>query len=271
MTSARRTAQLTLHADGYRPGTRHRPHQHDELHLSLVLSGYVAETVGRDTEWAQPLSVVAKDAGVRHGNDFGPDGARMARLTLESGTISALVDDPARADAWRWVRGASVARPYLSLVRRSQGGTRTFDADDPDMLDLLAGMTARRAAATRGSPPEWLMQVMEELRKQWRPVMSVRDVARRAGVHPVYFARCVRRWFGTGVAEELRRLRIQSAAAALSTAGGTVCCIAHSHGFADEAHLCREFRCAAGTTPGRYRSLVASLDYAWRGRRAARS
>ena len=262
---------LTLHADGYRPGTRHRPHQHDELHLSMVLSGCVAETVGRDTELAQPLSVVAKDAGVRHGNDFGPDGARMARLTLESGTIAALVDDPARADAWRWARGASVARPYLSLVRRSQGGESTFDADDPDMLDLLAGITARRAAATRGSPPVWLTQVMEELRTQWHPGMSVRDVARRAGMHPVYFARCVRRWFGTGVAEELRRLRMQSAAAALAASGDTVCCIAHAHGFADEAHLCREFRCAAGITPGRYRSLVGSLDYTWRGRRAARS
>ena len=269
MMLATKTAQLTLHVDGYRPKTRHRPHQHDELHLSLVLSGCVAETVGRDTEWAQPLSVVAKDAGVRHGNDFGPDGARMARLTLESGTIAALVDDPVRADAWRWVRGASVARPYLNLVRRSQGGAGTFAADDPDMLDLLAGMTARRAAATRGSPPAWLTQVMEELRKQWHPGMSVCDVARRAGVHPVYLARCVRRWFGIGVAEELRRLRMQSAAAALATTGDTVCCIAHAHGFADEAHLCREFRCAAGTTPGRYRSLVGSLDYTWRGRRAA--
>ncbi len=264
-------ATLTLHTDGYRPGTRHRPHQHDELHLSLVLSGWVAETVGRDTEWAQPLSVVAKDAGVRHANDFGPGGARLARLTLESGTIAALVEDPARADAWRWVRSASVARPYLNLVRRSQGGTCTVDADDPDMLDLLAGMTARRATTTRGSSPAWLTQVMEELRKQWHPGMSVRDVARRAGVHPVYFARCVRRWFGTGVAEELRRLRMQSAAAALATSDDTVCCIAHAHGFADEAHLCREFRCATGTTPGRYRSLVASLDYTWRGWRATRS
>ncbi|HEY7567149.1 MAG TPA: AraC family transcriptional regulator [Gemmatimonadaceae bacterium] len=264
-------AQLTLHTDGYLPGTRHRAHQHDELHLSLVLSGCVAETVGCDTEWAHPLSVVAKDAGVRHANDFGPDGARMARLTLEAGTIAALVDERARADAWRWVRGAAVARPYLSLVMRSQSGTCSFAADDPDMLDLLAGMTARRAPATRGSPPAWLTQVMEELRKQWHPGMSVRDVARRAGVHPVYLARCVRRWFGTGVAEELRRLRLQAAAAALATSEDTVCSIAHAHGFADEAHLCRELRCAAGTTPGRYRSLVGSLDYTWRGRRAVRS
>lgn len=259
-------ATLTFHTDGYRPGTRHPPHQHDELHLSIVLSGRVGETVGRESEWARPLSVVAKDAGVRHANDFGSAGARMARLTLKSGTIAALIEDSSRADAWRWVRGPSVARPYLNLVRRSGGGTCTFQSDDPDILDLLAGMTARRAPTSQETPPAWLARAVEELRQNWHPRMTVSDVARRAGVHPVYFARCVRRWYGTGVAEELRRLRVESAAAALASTNDTVCCIAHSHGFADEAHLCREFRCAAGTTPARYRNLVGTLDYTWRGR-----
>ena len=260
------TATLTLHADGYRPGTRHPPHQHDELHLSIVLSGRVGETVGRQTEWARPLCVVAKDAGVRHANDFGSAGARMARLTLHSGTIADLIEDSSRADAWRWVHGPCVARPYLNLVRRWADGTCTFQSDDPDILDLLAGLTARRTPASQGAPPAWLARAVEDLRQNWRPRITVSDVARRAGVHPVYFARCVRRWYGTGVAEELRRLRVQSTAAALASTTDTVSCIAHSHGFADEAHLCREFRSAAGTTPGRYRNLVSTLGYTWRGR-----
>ena len=260
-------ALLTLHADGYRPDTRHPPHQHDELHLSLVLSGRVSETVGRVTEWAQPLSVVAKDAGVRHANDFGPGGARMVRLTLKAGTIAALVEDPTRADAWRWTRNAAVARPYLNLVRRSAGRPCTFPSNDADIVDLLAGVTARRVPRANGCPPEWLVRTVEELRNDWQPHVTVCDVARRAGVHPVYLARCVRRWYGTGVAEELRRLRVQSAAAALVESCETVSSIAHLQGFADEAHLCREFRRASGTTPARYRDLINSVDYTWRGRR----
>ncbi|HEV8362241.1 MAG TPA: AraC family transcriptional regulator [Gemmatimonadaceae bacterium] len=259
-------AILTFHADGYRPGTRHLPHQHDELHLSLVLSGRVSETVGRVTEWAQPLSVVAKDAGVRHANDFGPGGARMARLTLKAGTIAALVEDPSRAAAWRWTGSAAVARPYLNLVRRSAGTGHTFAGDDPDLVDLLAGVTARRLPEAHGSPPAWLAQTMDALRNDWHPRLSVGDVARRAGVHPVYLARCVRRWYGTGVAEELRRLRVQSAAAALAASCETVSSVAHFHGFADEAHLCREFRRASGTTPARYRNLINRVAYTWRGR-----
>ncbi len=57
------TATLSFAADAYRAGTRHAPHRHDDLHLSLVLSGRVAETVGGVTEYASALSVVAKDAG----------------------------------------------------------------------------------------------------------------------------------------------------------------------------------------------------------------
>lgn len=260
------TISLSFQADGYRPGTRHRAHRHDELHLSLVLSGRVAETVGSVTEYAGALSVVAKDAGVVHADDFGVAGARLARLALPFGTVSALVDDPSRSAGWRWTHDARVANPFLRLVyRANSSGVRAFDADDPDLLDLLAAFTARPAPATRGRPPAWLEETMLELRASWHPGLSVADVAGRAGVHPVYLARSVRRWFGTGVGEELRRLRIRSAAGAIAETSATVSHVAHAGGFADEPHLCREFRRAVGITPGRYRALVGDLGYTWGG------
>ena len=255
------TITLSFHADAYQAGTRHPPHSHDALHLSLVLGGRVAETVGSVTEYAGALSVVAKDAGVIHANDFGIAGAKLARLILPSGTIGALVDRPSRAPDWKWTHDARVANPFLRLVHRAKGGAHSFDADDPDLLDLLAAFTARPAPLTRGRPPAWLEQTMLELRASWHPGITVADVARRAGVHPVYLARTVRRWFGTGVGEEIRRLRIRSAAALIAENGATVSTVAHSRGFADEPHLCREFRRTVGTTPGRYRRLVRDLDY----------
>lgn len=264
------TATLSFDADAYRAGTRHPSHRHDALHLSLVLNGRVAETVGGVTEYASALSVVAKDAGVVHANDFGVAGAKLARLTLPAGTVGALIDDPARAAGWRWTHDATVAEPFLRLVRRGRAGSVAFGADDPDLLDLLAAFTARAAAAPRGRPPEWLADMMAELRATWRPGVTVCDVARRAGVHPVYLARCVRRWYGTGVGEELRRLRLRWAVAATVETRDTVSTVAHARGFADEPHLCREFRRATGMTPGRYRALVGALDYTWRGGRARR-
>jgi AraC family transcriptional regulator len=154
----------------------------------------------------------------------------------------------------------------LRLIRRAQGKTCTFAADDNDLVELYAALTSRQARGTRGEPPAWLAQTMGELRADWNSSTTVGSIARRAGVHPVYLARCVRRWYNVGVAEELRRVRMQRAAVAVADISTTVSGIAHEYGFSDEPHLCRQFEHDLGLTPGRYRKLVRSLDYTWRGR-----
>jgi AraC family transcriptional regulator len=260
------TASLTFNADAYRGGMRQRPHSHDELHLSLVLRGHVTESVGGKTEYAGALAVVAKDAGVVHANDFGTSGAHLARLSLAGGTIGSLIDDPARSQEWHWTHEARVARPFLRLVRRARGSTPIFEADDTDLADLLAALTARSAAPTRGQPPVWLAETVARLREEWSPTTCVADVARWAGVHPVYLARVMRRWYGTSVGEELRRLRLRAAVAALGFRATTVSEIAHQYRFADEPHLCRSLQASIGLTPGTYRALVNGTRWRRRGR-----
>jgi AraC family transcriptional regulator len=254
------TATLAFDATVYRAGTRHRPHQHDELHMSVVLSGSVAETVRGVTEYAEPLSVVVKEAGVVHADEFGPSGARIARLVLCGGTVAAIIDDPRRGSAWGWTHNGPAPRAFVRLLCRANSGARTFSADDADVVDLLAALTARRSTSS-GTPPAWLAQTMEEVRHSWHPALTVSAVARRAGVHPVYLARCVRRWYGTSVAQELRRLRVRSAVQTIVESDSTVSNVAHELGYADEPHLCREFKGALGLTPGRYRALLGKLLY----------
>ncbi|HUQ18312.1 MAG TPA: helix-turn-helix transcriptional regulator [Gemmatimonadaceae bacterium] len=241
----------------YTPGTQHPKHEHNTLQLSLVLAGSVSETVGSITERAHALSVVAKDPGLAHADDF-PVRTIVMRLTFDSSTLGEIVDDASRAGPWIWTHHASVAKPFLHIVQRTQFGGARLDEHDSDIVDLLASLTSR-IVSTKGRPPRWLEDVMLELRHSWNPGTCVRDIAQRAGVHPVYLARCVRRWYGVGVAEELRRLRMESAAASLATSTANVSTIAHSKGFADEPHLCRDFRRAFGVTPRRYRSIVRDL------------
>jgi AraC family transcriptional regulator len=265
------TPSLTFFADAYRAGARQRPHTHDELHLSIVLSGRIAETVGETTELSNSLSIVAKDPGVRHANDFGCAGARLARLTLPSATLGDLIDDPSRSSGWRWTHDPRVARPFLRLVRRAGGMAVAFPATDPDLIDLLAAFTAVPVTPARGRPPAWLRQVMEEIRDGWHPRLSVGHVARRAGVHPVYLARCVRRWFSTGLGEELRRQRLRAAAARIASTLHTISDVAHAGGYADEPHLNRDFRAATGLTPGRFRAMIIGQDFETGGERGGSS
>lgn len=229
------------------------------MHLSLVLRGQVAETIGGATVLAGPLSVVIKDPGVVHADAFGSGGATLARLNFPGGGVADLVDRGWVDGTWRWTHRAAVAAPFLRLVARALLSGSQFEAADPDLLDLLAAMTARQAPPPKGAPPRWLQEAMTDLRATWRPRLAVSEVARHASVHPVYLARCVRRWYGHGVREEMCRVRLATAAEALAAGTGTVSEVAHRTGFADESHLCREFRRAAGVTPGGYRAVARQV------------
>lgn len=252
--------RLRFQATEYPGATRQRPHRHDELHLSIVLRGRIAESVGGATEVARAWSVLAKDPEVVHADTFGPEGALVARLSFGGG-IAELLDDPARLRAWRWSHEPAVARAFLRIVARLAvaGDAPEVDADDADVVDLLASLTARGAPTADGSPPAWLAETVRAMRDDWRASLQVRDVAARAGVHPVYLARCLRRWYGRGVRDELRAARRRAAADALLSSRERVSRLAHALGYADEAHLCRDFRAATDLPPGRYRALMARL------------
>ena len=89
--------------------------------------------------------------------------------------------------------------------------------------------------------------------------MTTRTLAEEAGVHPVYLARCVRRWYGRSIGEELRRARLGAASLALASDRDTISGVAHGLGFADQPHLTRSFRASTGFPPHRFRRLVSHL------------
>jgi AraC-like DNA-binding protein len=250
--------KLGLKVTSYVGGMRQGLHRHDELHLSMVLRGRLSERVGAYTEYASAFSVVAKDPDLHHANVFGPGPVLIAQLSLPGHGLSVLIDDVHPRPPWQWTHRAEVARPFLRLARRAGRGTTSLTAHDDDIVELLAALTAHPVTASSGDAPRWLAETLERVRQEWSPSLSVRDVAAWAGVHPVYLARCTRRWFGHGVHSELRRLRLAAAADALTATSGSVSAVAHATGFSDEPHLCRAFR-AIAVTAGAYRAIASSV------------
>ena len=250
---------VLLDVTKYTCGTKHPPHAHEELQISIVLRGTVIERVGSMVEQASALSVVVKDPCVTHENSFGD--ALIARLSARRLAFGDLVEHPSRAIAWRWTHDASIAAPFLRIVARGAPNKRQFltTADD-DLCDLVAALSASAASPARGEAPAWLRDAVAQIREGWRPGLTVQDVARAAGVHPVYLARCVRRWYGIAVGDLLRQARMRNAASAIATGDSTLSTVAHTLSFSDEPHLCREFARATGVTPGRYRRLADSLN-----------
>jgi AraC family transcriptional regulator len=248
------TTGLTLHIARYAGGARQLPHSHDELHLSMVLAGGVTEAIAGRTELLGTGSIVCKDPGVVHANAWGDEGAVLARLSIGQGLGD--IGDRAPAAPWTWAHDVSLAAPFLRIVSRARASDTSVAIADADVSDLLASLTARPASAVRGAPPAWLRDVMAQVRDGWHPGLTVASVAGSAGVHPVYLARCVRRWYGVTAGDELRRARMRHAMRSLAAEAVSVSRVAHEAGFADEPHLCRSVRAAAGITPRQLRAVV---------------
>ena len=235
-------------ASAYAAGTRQAPHQHEDLQITIVLRGRLEERVGRNLERPGTFSVVTKDPGVLHEDTFAPEGSLTARLSI-SATFADFVEHPVRAEAWRWRHDPRMARPFLRIVTRGLEGIQRFAADDDDVIDLVAALSARDAA-TIADAPDWLQRTVQRLYDDWRPT-TVGDVAKALDLHPVYFARCVRRWYGIGAAELLRDARLRLAARAIATSDQTVAVPAFQTGYADEPHLSRDLATATGMPPAR--------------------
>jgi AraC family transcriptional regulator len=228
-------------------------HHHDALQLSMLLNGGVEETVAGVCHVGAPLHISVKDAGVDHDNRWAPGGARLIRLEASNETLANLTACDS-APSWRWRFDPVAIRAFLRLTTTSTSADRvTVDASDPDCSDLLAALVARPVTKTVGAPPVWLVEVVRSVEATWSPQLGTQALARSANVHPVYLARCVRRWYGVSVGDLLRCERLRRTVALLANARDRVALVAHQQGFADEAHCTRTIRAALGVTPAALR------------------
>ena len=97
----------------------------------------------------------------------------------------------------------------------------------------------------------------ERLDAEHRTALSLGDLAREAGVHPVHLARAFRRWFGTTPGEYLRARRIGWAASRLATDPSVpITEVALAAGFYDHSHFHRTFAARIGLSPRAYRARL---------------
>jgi AraC family transcriptional regulator len=124
------------------------------------------------------------------------------------------------------------------------------------VLELLAE-AARGRTNDRLKPSPRLGQAIDFLHAHFRESVNLGDLARYLGLHPVYLARAFRRQLGSSVGDYVRKLRIEYACKRLVESDEPVTFVAHSAGFYDQSHFCREFRRQIGTSPTAYRRSAA--------------
>ena len=239
-------------------GARIPPHRHERAILAVMVEGSFDVDLAHATHACPTSAVFTEPLGERHANRIDRRGARVVVIQ----------PDPERAEAWepcsglfeahrQFVNGriAEVAwRLSRELIVRDSHTRLAAEGLALEMLALAARVA--EADASRPNPPRWLARAQDLLHDRFLEDLGIADVAREAGVHPVYLARVFRAQVRVPIGEYLRRLRLEWAARRLARGDEPLCQIALAAGFADQSHFTRAFKAYAGTTPEAYRRQV---------------
>lgn len=253
----RSVGELTLADVVYPAGAQLERHSHERAYFCLIRRGSYVETYGRRTRVCKPMTLAFHPPGEAHAETFA--GCPVASFNVEIGTewlyraneLTGLLDQPAE------FQGGGVAALGLRLFREF----RREDSDSALLIESLATEILAAAAglnlkADSAAEPRWLVNAREFLDVRFREPLTLRIIAREAGVHPVYFASAFRRFQRCSVGEYLRRRRLECARRKLGDFELPVAEIALEAGFADQSHLTRTFKRFTGQTPGEYRTFL---------------
>jgi AraC family transcriptional regulator len=234
------------------PGERLRRHAHAEGHLCVVEAGGFRERVARRSEECAPGTVRISLPGTEHDLEAGAMGAACVVAGFP-GEILEAVRVPARPSLF--ARGPRAIAAFRAALG-SQAPDREWRLESA-LLELLA--EAARGARLRraGPPPAWLLRVRDRLAEtRVRPELA--RLAAAEGVDPCHLARAFRDHFGVPATDWYRRRRVARARLRIAAGGDPLAAIALETGFADQAHLCREFRRACGMSPAAWRRVTQS-------------
>jgi AraC family transcriptional regulator len=240
----------------YQPNLLQARHAHEETTITLVVAGSLRETVGGAQEIARALSVVVKPGDTEHADQFGESGARTVQISLTSRDAADLRDWEPSARTWRWTHAGPAVPAFLRLLALLRARPHHDTLLERGVTEVLSSLRDVPDDSRR-DPPAWLRRVREEI-DDTGSGLRVRDLAARAGVHPVYLARQFRRFYSSSVISYLQRRRVMHAADLIASSSLGLSTVAFQAGFADQSHMTRRFRSDTGFPPGAYADVVRS-------------
>jgi AraC family transcriptional regulator len=231
-------------------------HAHELPFFAVLMEGSYGERYGRQDRQFRPFTVHFRPAGVPHQDEVGPNGVRFFEIEVRPNWRNRLADCSAALDVARDdCNGGELLWLGMKLFREIQGVAL---ADDLSVESLLTELMAAAARMPRENNyrPAWLGRIIERLAVEYSERLTLDDLSREAGVHPVHLSRVFRKCVGEGIGEYVHRLRVRAACEQILEPEISIAEVSFALGFADQSHFTRAFRRVTGMTPSAFRSQL---------------
>jgi AraC family transcriptional regulator len=251
-TLRRRLQTMHLSVSEYSYPGRYRiaRHAHDLPFISLLLNGRYRERVGATVSEIHGRAAVVHPAGEKHQDEFDAQGATIFSVDAPPDWFEAAAVQKRSVNTGPHVN-AAVVRVALEMERGGDGAPWFVEAA---ILHLVGSLELERNHRKRKTSPDWVKRIADYLQDNYAKKMSLAELARIAGVHPVHMARHFHKTYASTIGDYVRAVRVDRALADLLHSERSVADIAAEHGFADQSHLSRLVRAHTGHTPGEWRN-----------------
>jgi len=227
-------------------------HTHADLHFILVSGGEYVSAAGPRPAGGPVL--VYNPVGTTHRDHFEYGRGSFFTISLAPQYLQQTL--PGRLPA---APPAYLDQPVQHTLARAIAACCARELD-PLALEALCvellGTLARAAPVASPAPPPWLGRALELLHDRYEAALTMADISRAVGVHPIHLARTFRRHFRCTPAAFARYRRLEKAAGLLARTVTPLADVAQACGFGDQAHLTRLFTRSFGVPPGLYRGLA---------------
>jgi AraC family transcriptional regulator len=250
------TPSVKVEVMEYAPGLCVPRHSHDTTNFIYTIAGPHWSGYSRGGELCAPKTVRFLPAGEPHENYF-PVGCRCLHIELrepilalaaEHGQTISIPGEVARPSA-----AGLCAHLHREFRRKDEGSRVDIEAV---MLELLLG--DEQDSKPRGcAPPAWLLRIREMLWDEEHRRITLTELSRCVGRHPVQISRQFHHYFGCTISEYMRRVRIARAQSLLSRGDLEVAEIGLVCGFSDQSHFTTAFRRITGMPPNRFRKWIS--------------
>jgi AraC family transcriptional regulator len=245
---------ITLTEAAYSAQSQLSRHTHDCASICMVLDGVLHERLDHQRYDVGRYDILFKSRNTEHADTFGPNGARMLVAELDATWLSSHDSRGLVAEASVCLVGAVAAdltqRLYGELLRLDEG---TPLAVQSLCLEILVNVIRTSAFAEQRRLPPWLRRAREILHDGYTEQLSLDELAKQVGVHPVHLAQVFRKSFGVTIGDYTRRLRVRRGSHALLSTHQSIAEIAMDCGFCDQSHFSRVFKRITAATPAEYR------------------
>lgn len=240
-------------------------HTHHSATMIFVVEGCYLTSADGPRRLSPGPFLIYNPAGTTHRDSFTvPKGRFLAvslsddvmRLAANGGELPGVAVSFCEGDA------IAAAQRVLQDCVAGDHGSQSSQSSQSNLEDscweLLASVSRTRVwdARTGTGGPSWLARAREILNDDRSGALGIAGIAGALGIHPIYFARSFRRYFGCTPAAYRTRCRLRRAMDLLCRSDRSLLEIALETGFFDQSHFSTAFKKHFGHSPGMYRQRI---------------